>query len=226
MHYLIDGYNLLFRLSLPGDSFKVHRELIISRISQMTSAMGLLVTMIFDATHTEGSGSKSHFQDLEIIFTKQGQSADQWIIDELKQVKQPRGYIVITCDKLLAKEVQNLGVASLGVDEFLNWLKQRYNNFVHGKKKKKNEWAPPSSPPSPVIAPAASKKAQLPNEGSLDYYLQVFEKRFEELPPLPSSAKIKKRKKADKIKVPEQKVSEVDRWLELFEKRLKDIDFH
>lgn len=232
MHYYIDGYNLLFRLLKAGDEVRRQREQITVDIEKMVHALNLDVTLVFDSHYQEDENTKSHFKSLEIIFTAKGESADEYILQELKESKCPTHHTVVTSDKKLARLCQLRLALTESVDEFLAWITKRYKNKIRPKKT--------PIAPLPAIKTAQEPKKQEPTtlptslesaEGCFSFYLETFEKEIQELesqkpppskpPTEPKKIKVKKRK----ITKEEEHLSQTERWQKAFETRnIEDSD--
>lgn len=207
MHYTIDGYNLLFYLFGPllQPDFSVKRDQLIQELNSKISLLALDVTVVFDSHLCSGEGSRSHFHHLEILFTPEGITADDFIIQTLGLVKDATKEIVVTNDRTLALRARHQLASTQGVEHFLNWLDRRYSNKKQGsskpitRHKTKTQVLSPQSPlppqPSPRPRPkllalpqnkpvsnlkqsAEGSESSLP-EGSLDYYLSIFQSAHE-----------------------------------------------
>lgn len=168
MHYFIDGYNFLFRTGNLGENLKKEREEIIQNLSKKAEILDLDITLVFDSNQREW-GAKSHFHGIEIAFSSFDEEADTYILNELDRSTRLKQEVVVTSDKILAKQVNKRHVKTETIEEFLEWLELRIKN----KKKEKRE-IKAQTPPLP-------KKPKLkPREGSDEFYLEAFEKRLAE----------------------------------------------
>src|ERR1700730_8668893 len=100
MHYFIDGYNLLFRL-IPDshDDLQSHRERVIHDLNTKISLIKIEVSIIFDAAFQIGERTRSYYDALEILFTAEEETADEYILDEVKNASHPQTIVVVTSDK-------------------------------------------------------------------------------------------------------------------------------
>ena len=130
MHYFIDGYNLLFRVLKSGDNLKSKREEITKNLETKIDILKLDCTLVFDSHYQEDDSTRSHYKSLEIVFTATGQTADEYILTELKQSKNPTQHTVITSDKILARLCRMRLSKTESVEEFLCWLNKRYKNKI------------------------------------------------------------------------------------------------
>lgn len=189
-HYLIDGYNLLFRTAFgkEGESFTKEREKVIQNLSKEIASASFSASIVFDAAFQEGPSEKQNKGELEIIYTEMGESADDWIIQEVKRSAKPSLLIVVTSDRKLAWRARMKGAQSIPVEDFLKLVRR-----VVRKKQQKPK-------PSPAL-PQFTQKEKQPTPS------EVYEKAFEEqLGPI-----VPKKKKE------EEELSDHQRWLKAFE---------
>jgi predicted RNA-binding protein with PIN domain len=228
MHYYIDGYNLLFRLLKAGDEVRKQREQITVDIEKMVSLLDLDVTLVFDSHYQEDENIKSHFKSLEIIFTAKGESADDFILQELKESKSPAQHTVVTSDKKLARLCQLCLGNTESVNEFLSWINKRYKNKLRQKRQ-------PVTPPPLIKRIQAPKKIEptLPKtrdsaENCFNFYLEIFEREMQvfeaqKTPPSKLQKELKKIKvKKRKITKEEEYLSDAERWQKVFENNTID----
>ncbi len=224
MHYYLDGYNLLFRAVRGGDNVTKRRQELIADLHNKISLVGLNVSLVFDSKYFPGGSEKSNFDNLEIIFSSVGETADELILDALQAAPDPRKETVVTSDKKLAWYARLKGAKTVTVEEFIDLLNRRYRN-------KKAEKPTKSELKKSLSAPVVLKPQVKIEDGSMEYYLQSFEEEFKKIEAeMPKKAakeekpvkSIRSRKK--KFEKPEdeetQGLSEIDRWLKLFEKKL------
>lgn len=234
MHYYIDGYNLLFRILKAGDEVRKQREEITLELEKKIRILDLDVTLVFDSHYQEGESTRSHFKSLEIIFTAQHETADEFILHELKNSKSPSQQMVVTSDKQLARLCKLRLAQTQSVEEFFSFLEKRYKNKL---RQKRLEAKTPSlvTPffeglkkidPSLIHSPIQKDSAK----GCFDFYLDAFNKEFESIERQRSSLKknpnptVKKIKKQVKTKDVKENLSNYDRWLKAFENEKDDKD--
>jgi predicted RNA-binding protein with PIN domain len=248
MHYFIDGYNMLFRLMDADDDLQSQREQIIYDLNKKISLLKINASIIFDATFQVGERSRSHFNELEILFTAEGETADEFILDELKNSLNPHQETVVTSDKKLAWHARCRAAHTESVEDFLSRVNKTYKNKL--KQLRKHTQAPPNQSP-PVIKTALKKEQVSPQpfvpsskatvEECLTYYEQIFEAEFKELvqkemaqktksnsSSSSKSKKIPKKKKGfpDSQLPVEEAPTQMERWLKAFENRLNNTDPH
>jgi predicted RNA-binding protein with PIN domain len=202
MLYYIDGYNLMFRASRGLGDFKSSRQNFIEELNEKIQTVLLDAVIVFDAQYQFGLGSRSRYRHLTVCFTDTGETADDYIIDEIKSSSKPRQIILVTSDKNLAWRARQYHSKTISVEDFVATLETQFKKKLKGEKKK---LIPP--PPQKVI----SEQPVVHQEESFNFYLIEFEKRFKE---------------ATKDEKPREKyVSDTNRWLDIFEKRMKgEID--
>jgi uncharacterized protein len=222
MHYYIDGYNLLFRILRACDDLKTQRNQLLQDLESKINLLELDATIVFDSQYKEDGSSRAHHNHLEIIFTSVGETADEYILQDLKGASQPSQHTVVTSDKRLAELCRRRLAKTESVEEFFAWLNKRCQN----KQRRQKE-------------PAASKKAEaapLPKrvagsgasvEECFDFYLDAFEKEAKEIDvqDTPAEQKIKtirKKKTQKKEDKKEQDLSDMERWLKAFERKDSD----
>lgn len=218
MHYFIDGYNLLFYLFHSDDRFQEQREQLINELSHQFNILNIDATLVFDAQYQEGDEARSHFLDLEVIFTNQGVTADEYIINSLKNRLRQADETVVTSDKKLAWYARRCSAKTETVDHFLNLLAKRYRNKLRLKTKKLV--GQPVKKSSTLMKKPASNSNP---EECQDYYLQIFEEEYKKIKKAEPERKLLKNKEKGK-NVPKEKkkeepapFSEMERWLRLFE---------
>lgn len=177
MHYFIDGYNLMFKTLSPGIDLKSQREQVILTLNEKVQALKLNATIVFDAQYQLGEGSRSHFQTLEICFTDEGETADDYILRAIKRSKNPKLETVVTSDKKLAERSRRLLANTQSVKQFLDWLEKKYAHMPEEKSAPKK---------MKIVLKEHAKEDKTPPkpgrtiEESFDYYLYEFEKKLRE----------------------------------------------
>jgi predicted RNA-binding protein with PIN domain len=166
--FYIDGYNLLFKVQKNHNTLQEAREEVIKSLNKRLSKLKLEVCIIFDSLHQEGLGSHSSFEFLHVIFTAKNETADEWIYQAIKRAKMPQICTVVSSDKKLCENVKKLKAKVLNIDTFLIWLNKR-------QKIKEEETIKVTE------TKIFFKRSSKPSEGSVDYYLKIFEDRYQEM---------------------------------------------
>lgn len=221
MHYYIDGYNLLFRRVHAPDDLQKSREQLILEINKKAALLNMDITIVFDSTFQFSEGSRTHFQNLEILFTDHGETADELILSLLKTAKHPTQETVVTSDRRLASEARRCQAQTENVDTFI-----LRTNKVYKKKQQKIN-APKEIKPIKIQVSQCS----LPDEESA--YERIFESNYQELiknEPVKApkeeivSTKTMRRKNPFKEKPSPaaDAPTQMERWLKVFEGRSKE----
>jgi predicted RNA-binding protein with PIN domain len=120
--YIIDGYNLLFRVSKSQKSLQKKREEFLLELDDEMAESKMRATIIFDGANDPIPGiSKMTLDALEVIYTSEGLSADEYILEHLLTTRR-KEQTVVTQDRALGKLARELGANTLGIQEFLDLL--------------------------------------------------------------------------------------------------------
>lgn len=126
MVYLIDGYNLIFSLIKSKDSLQVMRQKVIRYLQKKFSARKISGMLVFDGAHRRDEESGlSYSSPLIVAYAPKGQSADEYIIEQIQIANNPKLITVITNDKGLMLHTKSTGAKAIGNTEFINWLKNK-----------------------------------------------------------------------------------------------------
>lgn len=213
MHYYIDGYNLLFRYIGDSEDLHKHRQQLVDELNQKFQQLKMHVTIVFDAQYQFGESTRSHFQNVEILFSAYGETADDLILEKVKEASKPKEVIVVTSDKKLAWFARRCTAQTQSVEFFMNWLTKS------SKSQKKKKIAVVQTPPSsPSKKPSKHTKA----EECSDYYLKQFEERYAKNETKRPPKREPNKKVQDMPSKKEENISNTERWRRLFEQRLKD----
>jgi Predicted RNA-binding protein containing a PIN domain len=228
MHYYIDGYNLLFRILRAGDDLRTQREQITTDIEVKTAALDVDATLVFDSHYQEDDSTRSHLRNLEIVFSALGETADEYILQEIKESQNPSHHTVVTSDKKLAHLCRLRLAKTESVEEFLSSINKRYKNKLSQRKKPEPQTL---APPPPKIAPKPAHfipKADDSAESCFDFYLNSFEDSVKliesQTPPKPppkpkkiSAKQSKKIKSNESASKEDSHLSDMERWQNAFE---------
>jgi predicted RNA-binding protein with PIN domain len=166
LHYLIDGYNLLFKLFHDKVSLKEQREYLISYLRDSIPS-NCRYTLVFDAHLSLGDEIRTHTKDLEVLYTSEKETADEWILSRVERGK-GKLFVVVTSDKVLAHACRHLGATIETASSFLKRLSPKEE-----KKRLKPEGKPIERK---VLENVEKPPKHFPPEACFDYYLYIFEK--------------------------------------------------
>lgn len=207
MHYFIDAYNLLFRITHDIENLSLMREQLIKSINLKAQVLNLKITLVFDGTFQKEQMQRyTRFYEIEIYFSSTGETADDLILELVKDQKRPHEVTVVTSDKKLAWYARHCTAKTETAEQFLYWLDKRYQSRLKKKIQSRHEQT------KTVIS---SKKIR---EGSEEYYLQAFQTKDEENIKMQTVKKVPSKKIKAQSKNKQKYISENDRWLKLFQK--------
>ena len=157
MIYLIDGYNLLFRIAKESSTLEKSRTKLLQALDAEIAKTTLHICIIFDSSEKKTAGiSQRTLEATEVIFTSYGLSADEYILEKIAASKQPKQHTVVSEDRALLRHAGALGASILTTREFFSLLR---------KKQKKR-----------------SRTSRLPKETDANFsrLLKIFEARLKE----------------------------------------------
>ncbi len=168
MRYIVDGYNLLFRTLRAEGDLKKQREGIVASLNARARALNLDITIVFDGAQPFSEITRSHFDCIEIVFSRESEEADDYIARRLQEDPYPQRHTVITDDNKLAWRCRIAGGKTEGIQHFLRWLEARYDKRSSSVDRPSSLPALPSEPP------------QVPSTPAKEDLLSLFEERLEE----------------------------------------------
>ena len=138
MNYVIDGYNLFFRIEDEVNPLEKKRELFIAALSDALEHLHLHATLIFDShrRHAAIFPTKKDLPALEIIFSPKGLSADEYILERLTIEKRPQSQIIVTSDRELSERAKHLGAKTKTIESFFEMLVERSAKKIPKQEKK------------------------------------------------------------------------------------------
>ena len=121
MHYYIDGYNWLFRSFRSKKTLEEKRRQFLKDLTLLLQGKRCEITVVFDSSDPYSyTDSRGNFQFLEIIFTKNTQTADEYIELTIENAKNPKKITVVTLDRQLQQKCLLRGAHVLTILEFFN----------------------------------------------------------------------------------------------------------
>jgi len=116
IHYIVDGYNLIFSTPLGQANLEEAREI----LTMLVLRIGHPVTVVFDGREGITNMRKRQY----VVYTK-GLSADEYIKKWVEEQKDRQGIVVVTRDRQIQSYVRNLGAKIMEPQEFYNLLQRR-----------------------------------------------------------------------------------------------------
>lgn len=117
LHYLIDGYNLLYALpEIPRGPWPTKREILIELLLSSKPQGNNQLTIIFDSR--EGLGDRLRRGAIEVIFTA-SETADDWISRRVRESPNTRNLVVVSNDKGIRTLIRGTGAKWISTQDFL-----------------------------------------------------------------------------------------------------------
>ena len=135
MRYLIDGYNLFFKLEEEILPLEEKREEFITLLDHVVGELRLSTLLIFDShnKNAENFASKRKLANLEVSFSPKNLSADQYILELLEW--DAKNTTLVTSDRELSKKGLFLGAKTLSIEGFVEFiLRREKKNTPKGKR--------------------------------------------------------------------------------------------
>lgn len=139
MHYLVDGYNLLFFLK-KSDPFQKNRDFLIDSLNELAKNQRSAITLVFDGDYEWGDQSGlAYFSHLLVAFSPKNQTADEYILEKISYSSTPSLYTVVSEDQGLLRSAKSLSARTKSIESFLHWLKKCNKTSDEEKPQKENE---------------------------------------------------------------------------------------
>jgi predicted RNA-binding protein with PIN domain len=117
LHLLVDGYNVTMAAT-PDLPLAQQRELLSSRLAALASRTGAEITVVFDAQHVNVVMPSASRKGVLVIFTDEGELADDVLVELVSLEPPGRAVLVITSDQEVVQGVTRLGARALSSQEF------------------------------------------------------------------------------------------------------------
>ncbi len=142
MHYIIDGYNLLFKTGEKIHPLQNSRQNIIDILGDLAENLKFHLSIVFDSSIEESSLFPSSYQKsgLEVIYSPRGSSADDYIVELLTVTKTVKNTTVITSDRELSMKCKQEGAKTLKIEDFFDLLIKRQRALKNKTKEHKPEY--------------------------------------------------------------------------------------
>lgn len=124
MHYIIDGYNLFHKFFSEETELQTQREDLIYWIENLSNEYSFKATIVFDSSNQHNEIERSHKNNISIIYTNYGVSADDFIIELIKFHHFPYKPIIVSSDKKLCLNCRMLKHEHISVYAFI----KKYSN--------------------------------------------------------------------------------------------------
>lgn len=134
MRYLIDGYNLFFKLQEELLPLEEKREAFIRLLDEVVGELKLQTLIIFDSHYHNSKhfASKRKLINIEVSFSPKNLSADEYLLELLEW--DSKNTTLVSSDRELSKKGFFLGAKILSIEGFVNFiLKKQKKNSPKGK---------------------------------------------------------------------------------------------
>lgn len=122
-YLFVDGYNVINAWDELRELMEINieaaRQGLVDILVEYQSYMGIKVILVFDAYKVKGANQKTEKQGgLEIIYTKENETADTYIERMLDEIGRYRKVTVATSDGLLQQLIMSRGGLRMSAREF------------------------------------------------------------------------------------------------------------
>lgn len=122
MPILIDGHNLIGRLSQLSLQDPDDEEKLVRLLRSYRARTGKAITVVFDPGGTFALSQKRRRGGIETVFAPHGSSADAVIAKRVRRSRNPRDWLVVTSDRDLAETVARQGARVRSAEDFAQEL--------------------------------------------------------------------------------------------------------
>lgn len=135
MHYWLDGYNLLFRLTKNYKALRQNERKILLALNEAIVRLGYLVTVILDGREKDPPEAlRRNLGSLALIYTPIHQTADEYILEMIGEAAHPGEQTVVSSDLELLGKAKQKGAKGMTVEQFLAKLTKKKKRVEEGDK--------------------------------------------------------------------------------------------
>ncbi|WP_101773868.1 NYN domain-containing protein [Peptostreptococcus faecalis] len=122
---IVDGYNIINAWpklkKISEDDLEASREILIGHIMEYANIKGYEAYVVFDAYNVKGLDEKiEHFHDVEVVFTRENQTADSYIEKFISTLSKYDEVAVATSDYAEQQIVLGKGFSRVSARELVN----------------------------------------------------------------------------------------------------------
>lgn len=134
--YLIDGYNVMHAMEdVPLNDLTMAREKVIDLVCDFAGYVSAMCVLVFDAYLQDASRTTvSQRDNITIVYTRNRQTADMYIEEKSKELKDRYRIIVVTSDALEQLSIFSSDAFRLSSREFLARYGNMRRNMTHIEK--------------------------------------------------------------------------------------------
>lgn len=131
---IVDGYNMIGAWpelqALKDEDLAAARDLLIEKLAEYKGYMGIHVIVVFDAYVVKGKETRYKNYNVEIIYTKEKETADAKIEKLAKEMMDQRTKVyVATSDSAEQWQIFGQGAFRISARELYNEIRQIENNI-------------------------------------------------------------------------------------------------
>jgi len=119
---LIDGHNLIGRLSTLSLQDPNDEEKLVQLLKSYHARTGKPITVVFDPGGASPLSGRRHEGGIEVVYASHGSSADSIIARRIRRSGDPHGLMVVTSDQALGRTVTQHGARVRAAEDFASEL--------------------------------------------------------------------------------------------------------
>lgn len=136
--FIVDGYNVIFAWESLKEIAKTDLEMARLKLCHLLSNYahftGCRVVLVFDGYKVPGNlGEKSDFQGINVVYTKENETADTYIENLIAEIGQNEQIRVVTSDGMIQLKAVKTGVirmSSLEFEEEIKFVKSQMSEII------------------------------------------------------------------------------------------------
>jgi len=142
LEIIIDGYNLIRQSHslkrLDAQNLEQGREALLERLTAYRQVRGHPITVVFDGWGGFNlSSTRTRHEGITVVFTAQGQTADEWITARVRKV--PYG-AVVTSDREIGRSAERAGLVVIPSPTFERRMETALAGEMDGDTMEEEDW--------------------------------------------------------------------------------------
>jgi hypothetical protein len=136
---ILDGYNIINNWSElkkeAEENLEDARLKLIEMLINFQGYSGIKIILVYDALYVKGSVEKhEYYNNVEVVYTKEGESADHYIEGIIKTLAEKEQVVVVTSDWALQQVVLGEGATRMSSrelhDDLIKYFNEKKKYFV------------------------------------------------------------------------------------------------
>ena len=144
MPILIDGHNLIGRLSTLSLQDPYDEEKLVQLLKSYHARTGKPITVVFDPGRASALSRRRREGGIEVVYASHASSADAIIARRVRRSHDPHGLIVVTSDQALGRTVTHHGARVRAAQDFASELSPPHSDL--------SDWKDVPPPPEEIEA--------------------------------------------------------------------------